>query len=74
MIIIQADVNMDILTMNKSWIKASHSVAKRCRQNSWIADGLDRYEYLDTIGLFETSWMTFEAYGRYERDKYGYPR
>jgi len=61
--------------MNKLWIEASHSVAKRCQHNSWIADGLDRYEYLDTIGLFETGWMTydFDAYGRYERDKYEYP-
>ena len=58
--------------MNKSWIKASHSVAKRCRQNSWIADGLDRYEYLDTMGLFETSWITFEH--KPNNDDYGYPR
>lgn len=67
-------VHMDILAMNKLWIEASHYEAKRCRQNSWIAYGLDKYEYLDTIGLFETGWMTydFDEYDE-EKDKYGYP-
>jgi len=57
--------------MNKRWIEASHYEAN---QNSWIADGLDRYEYLDTIGLFETGWMIydFDIYDE-EKDKYGYP-
>ena len=65
---------MDILTMNKSWIEASHYEANRCRQSSWIADGLDKYEYLDAMGLFETGWMTynFDTYDE-EKDKYGYP-
>jgi len=74
MIIIKPDVNTDILTMNKLWIEASHREANRCRQSSWIADGLDKYEYLDTMGLFETSWMVYE-FDEYEgeKDRYGYP-
>lgn len=61
--------------MNKRWIQASHFEADRCRENSWIDDGLDRFEYLDTIGLFETGWIIYD-FDKYknERNKYGYPR
>lgn len=65
---------MDILTMNKTWIEASHCEANRCRQSSWIADGLDKSEYLDTMGLFETGWMIYDFDVHDEKDEYGYPR
>ena len=61
--------------MNKRWIEASHHEANRCRQNSWIVDGLDIFEYLDTMGLFETGWMIydFDVFPD-EKGKYEYPR
>lgn len=63
---------MDILAMNKRWIEASHESAECCREefldNHTVE--LPRFEYLDTIGLFETSWMIYE----YHKDtRYGYP-
>jgi len=64
---------MDIPTMNEQWIKASHDNAKCCRED-FLGDGftdLQGFEYLDTIGLFETSWMIYK-YHR-ERREYGYP-
>ncbi|KKL14453.1 hypothetical protein LCGC14_2515500 [marine sediment metagenome] len=58
--------------MNKLWIEHSYDVAKRYREDSRIYDSeLEGYKYLDTIGLFETSWMTFE-HGP-DNDDYGYP-
>ena len=65
---------MDILTMNKQWIHASHIEASRCRKSPWIADGLNILEYLDTMGLFETGWMIYD-FNTYhdEKRKYGYP-
>ena len=64
---------MDTLTMNKLWIEHSYDVAKLYREDNWIYNSeLEGYEYLDTMGLFETSWMTFE-HGP-DNDDYGYPR
>ncbi|KKK55384.1 hypothetical protein LCGC14_3075050, partial [marine sediment metagenome] len=54
--------------MNKLWIEHSHYEADRCRKSSWIADGLDRFEYLDTIGLFETGWMIYD-FDKYENER-----
>ena len=66
-------VIMDILTMNKLWIKHSHANAECCRRD-FLDNGnvnLEKFEYLDTIGLFETSWMIYDYHpGRCE---YGYP-
>jgi len=59
--------------MNKLWIEASHYEAKCYRRNSRIADGLDRYEYLDIIGLFETGWMITD-HRLFRKGQYGYPR
>lgn len=64
---------MDIPTVNKLWIEHSHDVAKNYREDSWMySDKGERYEYLDTMGLFETSWITFEH--EPDNDNYGYPR
>lgn len=59
--------------MNKLWIEHSHDSAECCRED--FSDGrvidLEKYEYLDSMGLFETSWMIYEYHtGRIE---YGYP-
>jgi len=59
--------------MNKLWIEHSHYGAECCRDD-FLDDGfvdLQRFEYLDTIGLFETSWMIYDYHK--ERDEYGYP-
>lgn len=59
--------------MNELWIEHSYRVAKTHREDNWsFEDELERYEYLDTMGLFETSWMTFEH--KPDNDDYGYPR
>ena len=69
---------MDILTMNKEWIEASHYHAHRYRRN-FLHYGeehsLPIYEYLDAIGLFETGWMIYD-FDKYENEssKYEYPR
>ncbi len=68
---------MDIPTMNKQWIEASHYHARLYREPAPFS-GDKRYyifEYLDVMGLFETSWMVydFDKYER-ERSKFGYPR
>lgn len=64
--------------MNKLWIEHSHDDGVYFREellvNNLIVD-LKKVGYLDTIGLFETSWMIydFDAYDG-TKDKYGYPR
>ncbi len=59
--------------MNELWIEHSYRVAKTHREDSWFySDELKRYEYLDTMGLFETSWITFEH--KPDNADYGYPR
>lgn len=69
-------MDMDIL-MNKQWIQDSHLSVERCRKESWHEDddGLDRFEYLDMIGLYETCWMIldFDDYTEHDKGHYGYP-
>ncbi|KKK55385.1 hypothetical protein LCGC14_3075060 [marine sediment metagenome] len=69
------EVNTGILTMNKQWIEDSHLNVERCRMESWHEDGLDRFEYLDIIGLYETCWMVFDFddYTEHDKGHYGYP-
>jgi len=59
--------------MNKLWIEDSHFSAVSYREE--LLDNhnvhLERYEYLDTIGLFETSWMVYDYHKT--RREYGYP-
>ena len=52
---------MDILEikMNKTWIKASFHSAGHSRGGPLIPP-LNLIEYLDMVGLFETSWMIFD--------------
>ncbi|KKK55386.1 hypothetical protein LCGC14_3075070 [marine sediment metagenome] len=60
--------------MNKLWIEHSHNSAECCR-DEFFDDGvvdLRRFEYLDTMGLFETSWMIYEDHED-QRSEYGYP-
>lgn len=45
--------------MNVQWIKASFRVGNHCR-NGIFTRPLKRFEYLDAVGLFETSWMIFD--------------
>ena len=63
--------------MNKLWIEDCHDNAKRCLKELWHedADGLDRFEYLDMIGLYETCWMVsdFDDYTEHDKGHYGYP-
>lgn len=59
--------------MNKLWIEHSHDSAE-CWRDDFLGgdpDDLEWFEYLDTIGLFETSWMIY-GYHK-ERPEYGYP-
>lgn len=59
--------------MNKIWIEHSHNSAEYCRDDFLDEedDDLEWFEYLDIIGLFETSWL---IYGHHkERPEYGYP-
>ncbi|KKL14452.1 hypothetical protein LCGC14_2515490 [marine sediment metagenome] len=59
--------------MNKLWIEHSYVNAECCRDEFFDkdADDLEWFEYLDTIGLFETSWLIYEYHN--ERIGYGYP-
>ena len=57
--------------MNENWIKASFHVGNRCR-NGVFARPLELFEYLDVMGLFETSWMVFDH--EWGGSKFGYPR
>lgn len=64
--------------MNKKWIEHSHNDGVYFREelldNKYNVE-LKEVGYLDTIGLFETSWMIydFDVHDR-AKDKYGYPR
>lgn len=54
--------------MNENWIQASRNIAHRPRSER----ALQRFEYLDIMGLFETGWMVFDhKWGGHE---FGYPR
>ena len=67
---------MDILVMNNLWIEDSHYEANRCRKRiSHDIDTLDKFEYLDMMGLFETCWMIhdFDDYTEHDKNHYGYP-
>lgn len=55
--------------MNKLWIEHSHDDSTLHREEYNIKR-LSRFEYLDMVGLLETSWMIYEHTGR---RKYGYP-
>lgn len=44
--------------MNENWIEASFRSGNHCR-NSTFTRPLELFEYLDTVGLFETSWMVY---------------
>ena len=62
--------------MNKRWIQDSHLNAERCRKECWWeVGGLDVFEYLDMIGLYETCWMIhdFDDYTEHDKGHYGYP-
>lgn len=61
---------MDIL-MNKRWIEDGYSIG-----NDWrLGSGpLNNAYYLDILGLFETSWITFIFEDREHEISCGYPR
>ncbi|KKM70270.1 hypothetical protein LCGC14_1442420 [marine sediment metagenome] len=59
--------------MNKQWMIASNNVAAQMRD--W--DGsLARFQYLDLIGLYETSWIVYPHTSDPIRShrEFGYPR
>jgi len=58
--------------MNERWIEHSHDDALIQRRDDplFSADELSRYEYLDMLGLFESSWMIFD---HDNNSGYGYP-
>ena len=56
--------------MNKNWIAASFSVGNHCR-NGIFTRPLELFEYLDVMGLFETSWMVYPHSNTGHR--FGYP-
>ena len=72
--IMTKNANMDILTMNERWIEDSHDNAKCCREVvlNCGSVGLEKFECLDIVGLFETSWMIYQCHEG--ENKYGYPR
>ncbi len=57
--------------MNKQWIEDSYLSTTHGRDE----DDLDRFEYLDMIGLYETCWMIydFDDYTEHDKNHYGYP-
>ena len=57
--------------MNEQWIEASFRSAKRCCDGTFTFP-LKRFEYLDAVGLFETSWMIFDHTANAGND-FGYP-
>lgn len=62
--------------MNNQWIRDCHIDAARYRKESWWeVDGLDVFEYLDMIGLYETCWIIndFDDYTEHDKGHYGYP-
>lgn len=60
---------MDIPAMNEIWMIASRSVAHRPQPNR----ALERFEYLDIMGLFETGWMVY-PHKNNSRFDFGYPK
>jgi len=61
--------------MNKLWIEHGYNTVSRCRKelsNQTIV--LRGFEYLDVIGLFETSWMIYPHHNNFNPNNYGYPR
>ncbi len=59
--------------MNEKWIEHSHDDGVCYREELLLGPcELNRFEYLDAIGLFETNWMVYEYEG-YGRNRYGYP-
>ena len=60
--------------MNKLWIEHSYYDAiLRCEDDPLIGiDKLAQFEYLDVMGLYETSWMVYE-HEKQAKDEYGYP-
>ena len=63
--------------MNNLWIEDSHYEAKRClEQPGYRVDDLDRFDYLDMIGLFETCWIIydFDDFTNSDRIMSGYPQ
>ena len=56
--------------MNEEWIRASFRSAKRCCDGAFPSP-LKRFEYLDAVGLFETSWMIFDHVSA--SNSFGYP-
>jgi len=61
--------------MNKLWIKHSHheAITHRNEGPPFDSDHFVGYEYLDMMGLFETSWMIYEYHGSEDDHEYGYP-
>ena len=54
--------------MNENWVNASYNIAHRPRPERAV----QRFEYLDIIGLYETGWMVFDH--EWGGSKFGYPR
>lgn len=60
---------LGILEMNKRWIQDSQIVAARFQSSN---EYLERFEYLDIMGLFETGWMVYNH--TIGSNTFGYPR
>lgn len=59
--------------VNETWMIASHHIAKRYGETFLFNDRpLERFEYLDVMGLFETGWIVYN-HTRSGHD-FGYPR
>lgn len=57
--------------MNKRWIDDCYVAA---REWGWRSlKNISKADYLDRLGLFETSWMTFTFENQTHRGYYGYP-
>jgi len=62
--------------MNKLWIEHSYDAALFLRRENISIDAVElfKYEYLDVMGLYETSWMVYNFKDCEEnKDRYGYP-
>ena len=57
--------------MNERWIEDGHNIGIDWRNN---ASHRTELYYLDIIGLFETSWLTFKFDDRNHEVSNGYPR
>ena len=42
--------------MNEIWVIASQHIAEQCRDS---IRSLEKFEYLDIMGLFETGWIVY---------------